>query len=265
MSLRAFEQAWLELLFNAEVRAAWQNGDYTFNGLNPGERRSLQQLHPETLERLVIDNNAHRQWLLLNSLPVRVRQLLGESHSEAVIASLLASEGGPPPLYPPHRLRSALLQHTQQYFSRHHLIVPHLQDLLSYELAATHLGFFGLPRPLPATPGPQLADWARLVRLGHQFPLVLESLSREQAPPDVSETPKQIFLLVRDFRGLRLENPHPLVARCLEACDGQQSWQNVLEQVLADTPDIAAETEKTALQEWLGHYLQRGVLVMSQG
>lgn len=263
MSLRAFQQAWLELLFNAEVRAAWQNGDYTFNGLNPAEKRSLQQLHPDTLERLVADNNAHRHWLLLNSLPVRIRQLLGENHSEAVIASLLAAES-PPPLYPPQRLRSVLLHHTQSYFSRHHLIVPHLQDLLNYELAATHLGFFGLPRPLSPTPGPQLAEWARLVRLGHQFPLVLDSLSREETPPDVSETPKQTFLLVRDFRGLRLENPHPLLARCLEACDGQQNWESLINQVLANSPDIDPHTEKTALQEWLGHYLQRGVLVMSQ-
>ncbi|HEY9842254.1 MAG: hypothetical protein ACAI44_33165, partial [Candidatus Sericytochromatia bacterium] len=188
-------------------------------------------------------------------------QLLGPEHFRAVLDNLLG-QASLPPLYPRLQLLSEVLNHSLGYLGRQHLIIPHLRDLISYELAAAHLDFFCLPKPLAATPGPRLASWARLIRLGSQFPLLLESLNRGYAAPDLSETPKQRFLLTREFRGLRLEVLPPLVAACLEACDGQTPWE-VLAQAALQQQEPDAGGELAALQTWYGHFLQRGVLVES--
>lgn len=262
MSLKAFEQAWLEILLNPAMRQAWLAGDKRFHQLNPQELAILQACSRESLISRSHQLHRQRQQVLEAALPSRIRQLLGHSHSQALIAHLL-EQGSPPPLYPYRQLLTSLMDACFDYLGQQQVTVPHLRDLVSYELASAHLDFFALPRPLPLTPGPRLAAWARLLRLGCQFPLLLESLNQGEEPPPLAEVPRQLFLLTREFRGLRLEALPPLVASCLENCDGQKSWAELVAQL--HTQQAIPDNEAEALQAGYERLLQRGVLQKSTG
>lgn len=254
MNLKAYQQAWLAQLLNpAESQT-----------LGPEARAALQGLSGENLATRVHQVRRQRLQALEAVLPPRIRQVLGYSHAQAMLASF-AERGSLPPLYPPRRLLTELLAHCIDYLGRQQLLIPHLRDLIAYELAAAHLDFFNLPCPLPPTSGPRLATWARLIRLGSQFPALLEALNRGLETPDLPETPRPLFLLTREFRGLRLETVPPLVAACLELCDGQQSWPDLVETVLSQRGEPVSPTEADLLQSWNEHLLQRGVLLQSTG
>lgn len=262
MGLKAFQQAWLELLFNAEAREAWQSGQVGFHGLDAQDRQNLEQIDSETLARLVRDSHAQRRAVLIQMLPESVRRLLGEAHAHAVVEDFLAS-GHLPPFYPRSRLLSAMLNQVLAYLAEQHLIIPHLRDLILYELTAGHLAFFALPRLCEPRPGPVLAPWARTLQLARHFPAVLESLAQGDGFSDLSESPRQDFLLLRDFRGLKLEGLHPLLAICLQGCDGSRTWEELVTEALAQHSERVLE--KAALQAWLEHYLQRGILSLNTG
>lgn len=260
MSLKSFEQAWLELLLNPRYRAAWLAGDAPFHGLTSDERESLRQLESARLEALAAAARLHRSQALARALPLRIKRLLGPERAESLLAGL--SDGAAmPALYPRRQLLSQLLNHLLGALGREGQQVPHLRDLVAYELASADLDFFALPRVLAPTPGPMLAPWARLIRLGSQFSLVLERLNRNQLPEGLDEEPRQRFLLTREFRGLRLEALPVLVQACLELCDGARAWPEIMDQALAQQP--GSESERASLQAWLEQFLQRGVLLKS--
>ena len=141
--------------------------------------------------------------------------------------------------------------------------LPYLRDLISYELAAAQLEFFSLPRPLPPLAGPVLAPSARLLRLGNQFPLLLESLNRGYALPDLAEGPRQRYLLVREPRSLRLEALPPLLAACLERCSGERPWPALAAEALSEHAQSDPTRDEAALTGWYEQLRQRGVLLES--
>lgn len=245
MSLKAFEQAWIESLLNP--------GDRHWHQLTPSERASLEALSPETLAGWREQAQTQRRDLLATALPRRIRQLLGEAHSADLLAAL-QNHPDLPPQYPRHELISFVLNHL---LSVQTLSLPHLRDLVSYELAAVRLVFFGLPQAAETLKGPRLATWARLIRLGEQFPTVLESLNQGHPVDDLPDMPTRRFLLTRDFGGLRLETLPPGVLACLERCDGSRPWSELSAEVMAQQ----TLREDPPLGEWLEHFLRRGVLL----
>jgi len=250
MSLKHFQQAWMALVFNPSARSAWLAGDNLFHGLEPEEQASLRGLTSAYLEQVAALEQTQHLAVLEQMLPVRVRHLLGEEQTAAFLAHFLEQKMMPP-LYPTHPLLSVLLNHLLLYLSEHNLIIPHLRDLISYELTAAHLDFFKLPQVSPEQRGPVLATWARVVRLGKHFPLVISQNRRDLAT--LSETPKQDFLMLRDFKGLKLEKLAPISARCLLQCQGDKSWAEIL---TALGPNLQVQ----AMQSLYEQYLQRGIL-----
>lgn len=255
MRLKDFEQAWLALLLEParedQVRS-------------PGARAVRHLLSGEELALRVHQVRRQRYQTLEAHLPERVRLLLGYSHAQALLADFL-ERGNLPPLFPPHKLLTELLAYCTEYLNRQQLVIPHLRDLIGYEMTAAHLAFFSLPRPLPPTPGPQLAAWAAVLRLGPHFPAVLESLNHGQEPVELPEAPRTPFLISREFRGLRLEAVPPLVGACLEACDGLKSWSKLAAAAGERRQQPPAAGESDLLQSWYEHLLQRGVLLQSTG
>lgn len=240
MSLKAFEQAWIEYLLNPSKRS--------WHSLSEPERASLESQPSQVLNQWRDQAYQRRLKLLRSVLPLRVRQLLGEPQSEALIQHLLTSPGLPP-AYPRQELLAYILQTLIARISRETSSPAHLRDLINYELAASRLQFFAQPQAEPQLKGPRLAHWARLIRLGENFPTVLKSLSQNYPVSDLSETPTRRFLLTQDWRGLQLEALPTAVISWLDACDGTLTW--------AELPDA----NEPGLASWLGQLIKRGVLI----
>lgn len=259
MGLKSYQQAWLALLLNQDRRVNWLSGRERFHGLDKQSAENLAHIDPQILETIVRESHSQRLLTLVQSLSEPMRCLLGQKHTEAVALRFLETE---PllPLYPRECSQTALLNQILDYLSEEHLLIPHLKDLLAYELSIVQLRFFSLPRVHAYRPGPVLASWASVLVLGHHFPTVLEALSQNRTVPERSESPRQHFLLLRDFRGLKLEVLHPILARCLRACDGRKIWSEIVQDVLAEESETEGLLETDALQAWLTQYLKRGIL-----
>ena len=78
--------------------------------------------------------------------------------------------------------------------------------------------------------------------------------------PPRHETPLQTYLLSREWPGIRIEPLSPLLAACLSACRGQQSWETLTADLLATTPEAAGAA---LLKEALAHWLRRGIVCLS--
>lgn len=261
MSLKAFQQVWLELLLNPAARTNFLSSEQFLPGLSVLERKSLQSMSLTELEQFSQRAYARCYQKLAAVMPTRIAQLLGAEHVHGILEAYLG-QASLEPLYPRRLLLSSLLNQLSVYLSQQSLIIPHLKDLMAYELALLELDFFQLPTSLAWGGGPKLAPHVRLVRLGKEFPMVLDALNRGFPLPDISETPKQRFLLSREFQNLRLEALPPLISACLEACDGQLSWKMIVRQVLA-TRAQDSEPEAETLENALEHFLQRGVLIQA--
>ncbi len=240
MSLKAFEQAWIEYLLTPSKRS--------WHSLSEPERASLESQPPQILTQWRSETQQRRLKLLNSAFPLRVRQLLGESQSERLINQLL-TRPGLPPAYPRQELIAYMLQTLMASISREASTPAHLRDLLNYELAASRLQFFAKPQADPQLKGPRLAHWARLIRLGENFSTVLESLSQGYPVIDLPETPTRRFLLTQDWRGLQLEMLPAALVSWLDACDGTQTW--------AELPD----STEPGMASWLEQLIKRGVLI----
>lgn len=260
MSLAAFQLAWLKLLFEPGLQTAWATGEIRERELSLGERASLQTICQSPLE---LSQRMQTQWVLSlqDALPLRVRVLLGDQ-SEPFVRYYLQSEALPP-LFPKAHLQRQLLQRLRDYLEQAHLIIPHLRDLIAYELALSQLQYFGLPaqqsQAYSSQQGPTLAAWVQVVLLGAQFPVVLDQLKNRQRP-DLSETQTQTFLLIQSFDSLHLEAVDPLLGECLQSCDGKQTWAQLIAACLARHPERDVQAETRALQPWEAHYLKREIL-----
>jgi hypothetical protein len=250
MSLKHFQHSWLSLIAHTESPAGPARGELLSQtlGLEAAEADSLTAVPPDFVQTQTQRQAEARRALLENTLPESVQYVLGASHTAAVLEALLARDL---PVFSRQALRSAVLGEVLHYLNTTGFIVPHLRDLVHYELAAAPLCFFRLPASRPVSPL-RLAPWARLIRLGVHFPLFLRQFRHQ--PVSLSETPRQEFLLLRDFQGLKLESLTPLQLACLQRCqtptDGAEFVMNVTYQ--------GAQSEMAAV---FRHYVQRGILL----
>lgn len=253
MSLKYLQQSWLELLSHAAQREAFQRGELSgpIDGLEAHEMQSLRQIDPEWLASMAKAHTESVTQHLLNAFPESIFNLIGPVHAQAVVNALLIREPSIP-CFEPRALVSLLLNELLHALTTAELMIPHLRDLVHYELAAAQLCFFRLPedRQVPLA-GPLLADWVRIVRLGKYFPLFL----RQGSAVPFSETPREEFLLLRDFQGLKLELLNPLTAACLQRCQGNESWESILSRV-------AGQTDESHLTQSLMYYVQRGLVLL---
>lgn len=258
MSLKAFQNTWLELLYQPEFRSAWQRGESIPRQLTSQEQAGLQALAADQLHDFISNSQQHLQDVLQELIPNRLQRLLDPPIFRDCLQEWIASEALPP-LFPRSSFIAAWGRFLQQYLQAQELLIPHLQDMLLYELSLGQLRFFSLPGPENLQPGPQLASWSKVLSLGEQFPLVLNQLKQEQQPIGLAEYPKRPFLLYQNFGGTHLERLPQMLAECLLLCDGQLSWQDILEQVQTQHP--AQELPYQELSHWYQQYLQQGILV----
>lgn len=246
MSLKHFQHAWLELISQAALSDVPCRSTFLSQslGLDAMEAKSLSALAPGALQTQAQAQTEAKRTVLQRTLPESVQHLLGAEHLAAVLERL---DDQALPLFSPQALRSVLLSEVLQYLNATDLIVPHLRDLVHYEMAAAQLRFFRLPAERP-TGEMLLAPWARLIRLGVHFPLFLRQLPHVATP--LSETPRQAFLLLRDFQGLKLESLSALQLECLKACQTQR------------VTDITYNQGQSELAAVFRQYVQRGILLL---
>jgi hypothetical protein len=75
--------------------------------------------------------------------------------------------------------------------------------------------------------------------------------------------PQTPYLLLQEFKGARLVKITPLVAECLELCNGEMEWEAIAQHVIKQHPALALSTEIESLLRVEAHYLQEGVLLRS--
>ncbi|MBF2053533.1 MAG: hypothetical protein IGS03_08720 [Candidatus Sericytochromatia bacterium] len=251
MSLKHFQHSWLDLMAQAALSEAPSRSEFLRQtlGLDASEVHSLAVLPAGILQEQVQSEREAKQALFQRTLPENIQHLLGAEHTAAVLERLY-HQGLP--LFSPQALRVALLDAVLQYLNATDLIVPHLRDLVHYEQAAAQLHFFRLPAERRASET-LLAPWARLIRLGEHFPLFLRQFPH--ALSSLSETPRQVFLLLRDFQGLKLESLSPLQLECLQACQKQGGVGDFVTDITYEQ----AQGERTAV---FRQYVQRGILLL---
>ncbi len=143
----------------------------------------------------------------------------------------------------------------------------HFAELCRYEAHIKSLSFYQLPQVFPACAGPQLASWARVVYLGPYFPLVWSALQQPHTQakdllqwPLYPSTP---YLLLQEFKGVRLEKISPLLAECLLQCLGEKSWETLVAEVLQKHPESDAQRDAETLIRAAQAFLQAGILLRS--
>lgn len=250
MSLKHFQHSWLDLIVRTETPDVPVPGEFLSQalGLEAAEADSLKTVPPDFVRAQTRLQAEARRALLAGILPESVQHLLGDSHTATVLEGLQARDL---PVFSRQALLSAVLSEVMDYLNTTGFIVPHLRDLIHYELAAVSLCFFRLPAARQAGTT-RLAPWARLIRLGVHFPLFLRQLRHQ--PAVLSETPRQAFLLLRDFQGLKLESLTPLQLACLQRCQTPADACDLVTEVT----DEGAQTEMAAV---FRHYVQRGILL----
>lgn len=249
--LDAWEQAWEEWLLQAPSEQSGIPADSDLHAGLPARVPAERQIWLEAARQ------AQKQ-RLRNLIPARIAFLLGPDYLQELLEKI-----------PLSRLsctlgsdfRLALLDGLEQALQRDGVVIPHLNQVLNYEKALLRLHYHCLPRILPETLGPLLADWVCLLEAGPFLRDILESLRQEQPLPPCSEYPLQVYLLSRDMAGARLEALSPLVAACLRRCNGQRSWAELAVEALAEAE--APEMDLPVLLDWQLHLLRRGVLLLS--
>lgn len=249
--LDAWEQAWEEWLLLDEQAGKPVPLTLSEGGgvpvLVPSERRIWLQTA-----------RTGRTLQLFSHLPPRLVCLLGEDYASELLARLplsLVTQAGL------NHFKLAVLVGLQAVLVEESVVIPHLEQVLAYEVSVLQLNYHALPQNLNLADAPTWAEWACLLSAGPHFVDVLEFLRQGQVPPPCSEFPLQTYLLTRDLAGSRLEPLHPLVAACLAEVDGQRFWSQIVESVLQDYSGPPLEV--SALMEWLSYLVRRGILRLS--
>lgn len=249
--LDAWEQAWEEWLLQAPDETVHLTSNEVYADLPacvPAERHMwldvARQAQKERLRSLI---------------PTHIAFLLGAAYLEELLdkipLSLLSGKLG-------HDFDMALLSGLAHALEQDRILIPHLEQVLNYERTLLQLKYHSLPRILPETPGPLLAEWASVLEAGPFLMDILEALRRAQPLPPCAEYPLQPYLISREMMGVRLEAIPPVVAACLRRCDGQKSWIALATEVLTETAS-AEEIEFSVLLDWQHRLLRRGILLLS--
>lgn len=143
----------------------------------------------------------------------------------------------------------------------------HFAELCRYEAHVKSLDFYQLPKAFPLCAGPQLASWARVIYLGPYFPLVWSALQQPHTQiKDFLQWPLQPatpYLLLQEFKGVRLEKITPLLADCLLQCLGEKPWDSIVAEVIQRHPECDAQSDTETLKHAAQAYLQAGILLRS--
>jgi len=249
--LDAWEQAWEEWLLLDETAAESVPLTLSEGGYLPVLVPSERQVWLQTAR-------LGRTTQLLSHLPPRLGLLLGADYASELLARLplsLMSQAG----FSDFKL--ALLVGLQSVLAAEEVVIPHLAQVLEYEITVLKLHYHRLPHPLLWGEAPAWADWACLLKAGPHLSEVLERLRLGKALSPCSEFPLQTYLLTRDLGGARIEALHPLVAACLAEVDGQRFWSQIVESVLAEY--TGPSLELSALIDWLPYLVRRGILRLS--
>lgn len=257
MSLATWQSLWVQLLMDPHLRERWQTDYLPIHDLQPEEIHCLNQLSSNLLHTLAEQNLKARQELFRHFLPTNLQHLLPRELSQSLITGYVSLYPDAP-LYPKAQAIPRLLAFIFQDLRQRRVHIPHLEDLIRYELLASQLQLFQFPQPLAWCPGPRLAPWAGLLEGGPHLIPVLESLAL--SPPELSQIPDQPkcgYLLTRTLSGLRAEALPAALYQCLSLCDGQGTWTEwVSAQAL--TPE-----QHDALLAWEPVLHERGILIYS--
>lgn len=249
--LAAWEQAWEEWLLLEEHATAPVP-------LTLSEGGGLPVLVPSERRLWLKTARLGRTSQLLSHLPARLGVLLGLDYASELLARLplsLMSQAGL------SQFKLALLLGFQSVLAEEEVVIPHLAQVLEYEITVLKLHYHLLPQNTLWGEAPVMADWACLLKAGPHLSEVLERLRQGKALSPCSEFPLQTYLLTRDLGGARLEALHPLVAACLAEVDGQRFWSQIVESVLAEY--TGPTLELSALMDWLPYLVRRGILRLS--
>jgi len=248
--LDAWEQAWEEWLLLDEQAAEAP--------LTLSDGGGLPVLVPSERQVWLQTARLGRTSQLFSHLPPRLTYLLGSDYTSELLARLplsLFSQAGL------GDFKLALLVGFQAVLAEEAVVIPHLAQVLDYEMAVLKLQYHRLPQNQLGGEAPVWADWACLLKAGPHLSEVLERLRLVKALSPCSEFPLQTYLLTRDLGGARLEILHPLAAACLAEIDGQRFWSQIVESVLAEY--TGPPLELSALMDWLPYLVRRGILRLS--
>ncbi|PIQ23027.1 hypothetical protein COW36_01965 [bacterium (Candidatus Blackallbacteria) CG17_big_fil_post_rev_8_21_14_2_50_48_46] len=198
------------------------------------------------------------QQKLRSHIPVRIVNLLGPEYLEELLLQMprtvIAHSLGP-------SFSLALLLQLNEQIQQEGLLIPHLSQVLNFEIALLQRVFYRLPPLFPAEFQPLLSDWVCLISGGPFFIDILEWLRLGQPLPACSELPLQDYLLIRDMAGSRLEALPSDVAECLKRCNGKSAWEEIVAEVLNETSD--PQLGAAALKDWGNYLIKRGILKVS--
>ena len=254
MSLKHYQNLWLKTVFSGLPHPLP-------SGVSEVERKHLQPWGRE-----IAIHERQEQALchyLMTLLPKTVCKMLS---SELLIAQVHAFIDKHKRIDPQRQKK--LMQDLLLFMaSENALNSAHFAELCRYESSLRALTFYEQPKALPPQKGPRLASWARVIYLGPFFPLVMATLKQESIH-DISfakwsTTPQTPYLLLQEFKGERLLKISPLVAECLEQCQGKRPWQTIVENVIKGHPELALPTEIETLLHVEAGYVQEGILLRS--
>jgi hypothetical protein len=257
MSLAIWQSLWIQLFMDPHLRERWQTDYLPIHDLQPEEVRCLGQISPEMLQEYAAHNLQTRQQLFRHFLPVNLQHLLPHDLIQSLITGYISLYPDAT-LYPKAQAMPRLLAFIFQDLRQRRVHIPHLEDIIRYELLASQLQLFQLPQPLAWCPGPRLATWAGLLEGGPHLIPVLESLLLN--PPELSQIPDQPkcgYLLTRTLSGLRAEALPAALYQCLSQCDGQSSWSDGVSACLLP-PE-----QHEAMLAWENVLHERGILIYS--
>lgn len=261
MSIKTFQQISIDLALSADLDAEQVQQHSLYNSLNAIERKYLQELSLNQLKELKSTAHQANYSQLARLMPAKVQALLGAEIVNQLLETYLIQERLPI-FHPRAHLLRHLLNFVQVYVQQQDLIIPHLKDVLNYEICTLDLVFFGLPLKTQYSNGPQLSASASSVRLGEQFPQVLLYLQQNLSVLHFDEQIKQMFLISRGIKGIRLEKLSAQRYACLELCNGERTWDEIVQRVLQNRYAQAHESPGQ-LTDWHRELLKQGILVQA--
>ncbi len=261
MSIKTFQQISIDLALSADLDEEQVQQHSLYNSLNAIERKYLQELSLNQLKELKSTAYQANYSQLARFLPAKVQSLLGSETVNRLLDAYLIQERLPN-FYPRSHLLRHLLSFVQTYAQQQELIIPHLKDVLNYEVCTLELAFFALPSETSYGSGPQLAASAGTVRLGEYFPQVLLHLHQNLSVLHISEQSRYMFLVSCGIKGIRLEKLSAIRYACLELCNGERSWYDISKRVQTSHFADAYESPEQ-LTSWYHELLKQGILVQA--
>lgn len=255
MSLGRFEDAWVELMLDPDLRKRWRNDETDLDGLTPAESASLHAIADARMEATARAVNEGRISVFLAALPARVRELLPAARWRD-LARDYAARHPLATLYPLHRTLPQWLNFLADTLRPENQ--PYLSDVLGYEALQNGLSFYRRPHPATKRGHSRLHTSSGLLVAGPYLSEVLFRLNRQQPIDDLPTTPRQGYLVRRQAEGIELNPVHWAVYELLQSATGQSSWKQRVADLCQEHPQL--ESQQEALLAWEAHYLAQGAL-----